>query len=525
MKPHFALTILLLVAAYANPAAERHAARGLVIKVNETERSILISCEEIPAYMSAMVMLFEVHNASELKGLTPGTIVEFTVVAAGSSAYLEGIHVRRYESAETDPLTAQRLKLITQLSEPNPTAALKPGDAAPNFTLVDQTGKSVTLSDFRGKVVLITFTYTHCALPNFCFRIANHFRQVQAHFADRLGRDLVLMTITFDPTHDTPEVMAKYGETWHANPQSWHLLTGEAASVAAVGKSYGISFWADEGLMNHSLHTFVVDRSGELVADLEGNEYTDHAAGGSGAIEPGRPRRNQARGGRTITWRRKEPAVKIDAAAGQVRKFTERVTTVLLVDDHAVVRRGFRRVLEDEPGIVVVGEAGDGDAAIEMSSRLKPTVVLMDCSLPGTSGLAAAKQIVKLRPETAVLMCSMHSEELWVKRAMEAGARGYVFKSATDLDLPAAIKHVAAGHTLFSSQAALNQGGARKFRLSLRETEVLRLIVNGKTSKEIAAQLKLSQHTVEVHRANIMKSLGIHKTAELVAYAVRNGLA
>ena len=149
----------------------------------------------------------------------------------------------------------------------------------------------------------------------------------------------------------------------------------------------------------------------------------------------------------------------------------------------------------------------------------------MDCSLPGTSGLAATKQIVSLRPKTAVLMCSMHAEELWVKRAIEAGARGYVLKSALDLDLPGVIKQVAAGQMVFSGQGLPGQPQAKSFRLSLREMEVLRLIVSGKTSRQIADQLKLSKYTVEVHRANIMKALGIHKTAELVAYAVRTGLA
>ena len=274
MKAQMMLVVILLFGACASSATERHAARGLVVKVDLAKKSVLISCEEIPGYMSAMVMPFEVKRGNELEGLGPGTMIEFTVVVDGQSAYIEQIHIHKYESAELDPLTARRLKVITQLGDGGSVEGLKAGDVVPDFTLVDQTRRNVTLSSFQGKVVLITFTYTHCALPNFCFRVANHFRQVQARYADRLGKDLVLMTITFDPAHDTPEVMAKYGETWHADPKDWHLLTGEASQVAAVGRKYGISFWADEGLMNHSLHTFVVDRSGRLVADLEGNEYT-----------------------------------------------------------------------------------------------------------------------------------------------------------------------------------------------------------------------------------------------------------
>jgi len=156
---------------------------------------------------------------------------------------------------------------------------LKAGKLVPDFTLIDQNLQNVTLSQFSGKVVVLTFTYTHCVLPNFCFRIANYFHSLQKRFADRLGRDLVLVTITFDPAHDTPEVMAKYGKTWNADPANWKLLTGAPSEVEKVCKEFGISFWPDEGLMTHSLHSFVVDRDRILVADLEGNEYSAEELG------------------------------------------------------------------------------------------------------------------------------------------------------------------------------------------------------------------------------------------------------
>ena len=201
--------------------------------------------------------------------------------------------------------------------------------------------------------------------------------------------------------------------------------------------------------------------------------------------------------------------------------------TVLIVDDHALVRKGFRRVIEDEPGLSVVGEAADGATAIQMTAELRPAVVLLDHSLPGMDGLRAAEQIVKACPESRVLMCSMHSEETWVRRAVKAGARGYVFKSAADLDLASAIKQVAAGELLFGaySDHPAPSKPARHHGLSLREMEVLQLVVNGKSNKQIARQLNLSAHTVGAHRANIMKILRIHRTAELVAFAIRTGLA
>jgi DNA-binding NarL/FixJ family response regulator len=200
--------------------------------------------------------------------------------------------------------------------------------------------------------------------------------------------------------------------------------------------------------------------------------------------------------------------------------------SVLLVDDHALVRRGFRRILEDEADITVVGEAGDGAEAIRLAKQLKPTVVVMDCALPGTSGLAATRKILETHPDQAILMLSMHSEETLVRQALEAGARGYVLKNAVDLELPAAIRKVAAGKTVLDPQVAKRSAlkGERNGGLTPRELEILQLIVDGKSNKEIADQLGLSVNTVAVHRANIMDALGIHKAAELVVYAIRNGL-
>ena len=200
--------------------------------------------------------------------------------------------------------------------------------------------------------------------------------------------------------------------------------------------------------------------------------------------------------------------------------------SVLLVDDHALVRQGFRRLLEDETDIVVVGEAGDGLDAVKLAQQLNPSVIVMDCALPGISGLVAARRILETSPDAAILMLSMHSEETWVRQALDAGARGYILKSAMELELPVAIRKVAAGETVLdpavSRPAALK--GERDAALTPRELEVLQLIVEGKSNKEIADQLHLSANTIAVHRANIMDALGIHKTAELVVYAIRNGL-
>jgi DNA-binding NarL/FixJ family response regulator len=199
--------------------------------------------------------------------------------------------------------------------------------------------------------------------------------------------------------------------------------------------------------------------------------------------------------------------------------------TVLLVDDHALVRRGFRRLLEDEPDMNVVGEAGDGEEAIKLAKQLRPQVIVMDCALPGMNGLQATRQIISNVPSTAVLMLSMHSENTWVRQAIESGAKGYVLKDALDLELGSAIRKVAAGETVFDPKVEQKSSlkGERN-SLTQRELEVLQMIVDGKSNKEIATALDLSSNTVAVHRANIMNTLGLHKTAELVVYAIRAGL-
>ena len=200
--------------------------------------------------------------------------------------------------------------------------------------------------------------------------------------------------------------------------------------------------------------------------------------------------------------------------------------SVLLVDDHSLVRRGFRRMLEDESDMNVVGEASDGQEAVQQAQLLKPRVIVMDCALPELNGIQATRKILEFAPQTLILMLTMHTEDTWVRQALEAGAKGYVLKNALDLELGSAIRRMVNGETVLDGQLSLQQSlkGERGSGLTAREVEILQLICDGKSNKEIAAQLELSVNTVAVHRANIMDALGIHKTAELVVYAIRNGL-
>jgi DNA-binding NarL/FixJ family response regulator len=200
--------------------------------------------------------------------------------------------------------------------------------------------------------------------------------------------------------------------------------------------------------------------------------------------------------------------------------------TILLADDHHLVRRGFRRLLEDDPALTVVGEASDGDEAVRLAAQLRPQVVIMDCAMPGMGGLVATRQILASLPQTAVLMLSMHAEQTLVTQALAAGARGYVLKNALDLDLASAVKRVAAGETVLDPSVTPGAPlkGDRHQGLSPRELQVLQLICQGHSNRTIAAKLGLSANTVSVHRTNIMGQLGVHKTAELVVYALKHGL-
>lgn len=203
----------------------------------------------------------------------------------------------------------------------------------------------------------------------------------------------------------------------------------------------------------------------------------------------------------------------------------ERIS-VLLVDDHALVRGGLRRLLEDDPAIQVVGEVGDGEAAFRLIAHHQPHVVVMDYLLPGDNGLICAQRILEARPEVAVLMLTMRDEEPLVRQALAIGVRGYVVKDAEHFDLAAAVRLVASGETVVTPRllTAPTPPRAGAERLTRRELEVLRLICRGLSAPAIAEELGLSVFTVRVYRAGIMRALDIHRTPALVAYAVQHGL-
>jgi DNA-binding NarL/FixJ family response regulator len=214
----------------------------------------------------------------------------------------------------------------------------------------------------------------------------------------------------------------------------------------------------------------------------------------------------------------------------------EKKIRVLLAEDHILVRQGFRRILEDDPGISVVGEARTGLEAIDQCKELKPDVVVMDLSMPELGGLEATAEILKADPQIKILILSMYSNEAYVRKAFELGAKGYILKNAIEVDLTRAVMALAEGQAYFSpgvSHIVLESMKAGTFqgtsqdpyeKLTLREKEVLQLIAQGKSNKEIATLLNISVNTVAVHRARVMETLNLHRTAELVLFAVKKGL-
>jgi protein SCO1/2 len=278
----FALPLLAaLLAPLPSLAQQRHSAKGLVLAVHKEHRFMTVSCEAIPGYMDAMVMPIEVRDAHELDDLAPSTMIEFFLVADKEHPYAENVRVRNFDSVELDPLSARRLRLLDGAMDPSlsPNRVLKLGQAAPDFSLTDQNREHVTLSQFAGRVVAISFVYTRCPFPEFCFRLTNNFARLQKRFAGQMGSGLILLTISLDPVHDRAETLAEYARTWNIHVKGWHLLTGPPAEVQKFCERFGVAFFPDEGQLIHSLHTLIIDRHGKLAANLEGNEFTAEELG------------------------------------------------------------------------------------------------------------------------------------------------------------------------------------------------------------------------------------------------------
>ena len=265
----------VLFALAVGEAQTTHPASGLVLKVDPGKHLITVSCQEIPGYMDAMVMTFQMRQPQRVEGLAAGVNIDFTLSTDKNESFADDIRVRPFQSLELDPTQARRLKLMENLMSPTThSQAIGSGQTVPDFSLTDQSQRSIKLSQFSGKVVALTFIYTRCPLPDYCFRLTNNFGQLQKRFRTHMGNDLVLLSIVIDPAHDQPTALADYAKTWKADSHSWHFLTGPLPEIEKVARSFDMNFYPDEALFVHSFHTVVIDREGKLVANLEGNSFS-----------------------------------------------------------------------------------------------------------------------------------------------------------------------------------------------------------------------------------------------------------
>ncbi len=259
--------------------AHTHPDSGMVVETSSTSYSILVSCAAIPGYMPAREIRLKVHPA-ELKTLQPGMQIRFDIVATGHGLYAEQIERQASQNFESEPMQAGGLTAIASALNPGQAATLvKPGEAVPDFTLTDQSGQQIHLSQFRNKVVALTFGYSRCPNPDYCRRLANNLASVERRFAARAGHDLILLTIDIDPEHDRDQTLSDYAKVWHADPSKWHFLSGSTPEVRHAASLFGMDFWRDEGLLTHPLHTVLIDRKGQLAVNLEGNSFTARQVG------------------------------------------------------------------------------------------------------------------------------------------------------------------------------------------------------------------------------------------------------
>ena len=250
-----ALAFVLL--ANLSACVHRYRAQGVVLAVDRANHTVTISHRAIPGYMPAMAMPFPVKTPQELNDLVPGARVKFRLEVGKHGTLARHIAVQPAVGLEDVPL-------------PKPVDKVAIGNAVPDFTLTDQRGASVRLSDFRGRLVAIDFIYTRCPLPDVCPRLSANFARLQKHFSGKI----VLLSVTLDPQYDTPQVLAEYGRRWQANPDTWRLLTGSDRDIQTIAGHFGLVYWPEEGLITHQSATALVTPEGKLCAMLEGSSFT-----------------------------------------------------------------------------------------------------------------------------------------------------------------------------------------------------------------------------------------------------------
>jgi protein SCO1/2 len=279
----FVVTLFIAVLLVAVPASasQKYDASGVLLRVDRDHHTISVSCNEIPGYMDAMVMDLPVRDPKMLEGLTPGMKLDFSLVVEKDSSFADNLRAHPFESLELDPTQARRFKLMERAMDAKAASAdvLQIGQPVPDFALTDQDKQRISLSQLKGKVVAITFIYTRCPRPEYCVRLSNNFGVLERRFKNRIGKDLILLTVVIDPANDRPEAMAKYARTWHADSRDWHFLTGPITDIQQLCRRFDMAFYPDEALLVHSFHTALIDPDGRLAANLEGNDFTSQQLG------------------------------------------------------------------------------------------------------------------------------------------------------------------------------------------------------------------------------------------------------
>jgi protein SCO1 len=251
--------------------AKRYTTRGVVVHADPAPvERITISHEAIPGYMDAMVMPFTVRPPANAAAgeVMPGDRVEFRLRVTRKESWIDRLSV--VSAARPDAGLTR---------SPSRASLVAIGTPAPDITLTDHRGREVSLASLRGQAVAVTFIYTRCPLPDYCPRMLANFKEVQRRFADRLGKQLTLLVVTFDPQHDTVDTLNAYARAHNADVPGWHFLTGPLPEITRMCEAFGIEFWPDEGLLSHTLQTAVLDRAGTLAGTIEGSAYSGRQLG------------------------------------------------------------------------------------------------------------------------------------------------------------------------------------------------------------------------------------------------------
>jgi protein SCO1/2 len=243
--------------------AAHHSSTGLVLKVDRPGAIVTISHDPFPGFMDAMVMPFDLKGSARTTKVSPGDRVRFRLSVKGGRSWIDRVDVVSAAPVDAGLQNTPAVPVLVPV-----------GTAMPDFELTDQGGRQVALSALKGKVVAVTFIYSRCPLPDYCPRMVENFKAVRERFAARMDRDLVFLTISFDPRYDNPEVLTKYAASQRAGGPGWHFLTGDPATIERVCNAFGIQYYAEEGLITHSLQTAVIDRDGRLAASVEGKDFT-----------------------------------------------------------------------------------------------------------------------------------------------------------------------------------------------------------------------------------------------------------